>query len=96
MVKHGNNPRGKSDKHQAHNKKYASTHLEATLERWFERITKPKLVKPKKEKRNVCNSQIDLDKVKEIKEQKTVFKRGEKETSVYKRKIVFMKKHMAN
>lgn len=69
MVKHGNNPRGKSDKHQAHNKKYASTHLENTLERWYEKVTTPKPKKIKiKKTLTVINTPVDLERAKEIRE----------------------------
>lgn len=93
MVKHGNNPRGKSDKHQAHNKKYASTHLEETLERWFKKVTTPKATKPKKQKivlnvNNTTITQEDLARAKEIRECVKAFKRSER-----KRKAYFIRKN---
>lgn len=42
MVKHGNNPSGKSNAHQQHNLKNAASHAPASLERWYKKITAPK------------------------------------------------------
>lgn len=89
MVKHGNNPRGKSDKHQAHNKKYASTHLADSLERWYEKVTTPKPQKIKVKKiMSVCNFPVDLDRAKEIRECIAAFKKDERRFRLlkYKRK----------
>lgn len=42
MVKYINNTRGKSDKHQQHELKYATSHRQETLEKWYERMTQPR------------------------------------------------------
>jgi hypothetical protein len=67
MVKHGNNPSGKSDRHQQHNLKYAASHAPAALERWYEKITTPKpdkivyrVVKEVKPKRRVGRDPIKV------------------------------------
>lgn len=98
MVKHANNPSGKSDKHQAHGKKYASQHLEAKLDRWYTKVTTPKPSKEKKQKvvLNVVKvnvSEEDLARAKEIKECIAAFKRDLRETATFKRKLVFIRKH---
>jgi hypothetical protein len=68
MVKHGNNPSGKSDRHQQHNLKYAASHAPAALERWYKKITTPKPVKVKVSRKvSVCNRTVDLDRAAEIK-----------------------------
>ena len=74
MVKHGNNPSGKSDKHQLHGKKYALTHLESKLERWYTKVTTPKAIKPKDIKKT-CNIPVDLARAREIRECIKAFKR---------------------
>lgn len=57
MVKYINSTKCKSDKHQAHERKYAASHKQATLERWFEKMTRPRnpIGRPRKDKRNKCN-----------------------------------------
>lgn len=96
MVKHGNNPRGKSDKHQLHNKKYASTHLEAELTRWYEKITTPKPTKPKQKRVvfSVNNTTItpSLTRQEEIKECERAFKRSLKKTRDTIRLVAYKRK----
>lgn len=85
MVKHGNNPRGKSDKHQAHNKKYASTHLADALERWYKKVTTPKATKIKiKKTLSICNVPVDFDQAKEIKECINAWKKEERKYRLLK------------
>ena len=55
MPKYINNTRGKSDKHQDHERKYAASHQQATLERWYEKMTKPRnpVGRPRKVKEEI-------------------------------------------
>lgn len=52
MAKYINNPSNKSDKHQTHERKYATSHNQATLEKWFKKMTTPRnpIGRPKKVK----------------------------------------------
>lgn len=47
MRKFANKASGKSDKHQLHQKKYASSHVIDRLERWYKKMVTPKPEKPK-------------------------------------------------
>lgn len=98
MVKESQSIRGKSDKHQAHQKKYAYQHTEAKLDRWYTKVTTPKPMKEKDPKvvLNVVNvnvSEEDLARAKEIKECIAAYERDLRETAVFKRKLVFIRKH---
>ena len=42
MTKLINKTKGKSDRHQLHEKKYATSHRPDALERWYTKITTPK------------------------------------------------------
>lgn len=68
MVKYYNNPSGKSDKHAAHMRKQADQEInkQATLEKWFVKMTTPKVSKAKvplkkKDPRNKCNGGAGRD-----------------------------------
>ena len=60
MVKSINNRKGKSDRHQKHELKYARSHNLDTLERWYKQVTTPKIKRiVKRKKKEINNTNIE-------------------------------------
>lgn len=47
--KYHGSQKSKSDRHQAHNRKYVDSHKKERLERWYAKVTTPKVIPPPKE-----------------------------------------------